>query len=64
MSTLIEAPGQAMPSIASREIIKLVPKSQNYEWGRTGTESEVRISDRSTLFSLIVIYPQVALRFL
>jgi len=43
MSTITEAPGQAMPSIPSQDIIHLKAKSQNYDWGRTGIESEVRI---------------------
>jgi hypothetical protein len=46
MSTLADAPGQAAPSIASQDILLLVAKAQNYDWGRTGTNSEVRISDR------------------
>ncbi|KAG7668228.1 hypothetical protein KSW81_002126 [Nannochloris sp. 'desiccata'] len=41
MSTLACAPGQAVPSIASHDILYLIAKSQNYDWGRTGTESEV-----------------------
>jgi hypothetical protein len=62
MSTLAEAPGQAGPSTASHDIIRLLAKAQNYDWGRTGTESEVRISDRPYIFKSIFNCVAIALK--
>lgn len=42
MSAQVAAPGQNVSSIASDTVLLLTPTAQNYEWGRTGRDSEVR----------------------
>ena len=46
MSPQVTAPGRNALAISSEPVLLLNPAAQNYEWGRTGRDSEVRCSNR------------------